>query len=102
MKKRFIFIPLAILISIASILVLACKHPLGAGIQLKKYDNDTVDTVDKEKPLSPDSTKITVFTNKHIIPAITVTSNNTIIAAVGDKDIQGKILIKKSKDLGKT
>ena len=102
MKKRFIFIPLAILISIASILVLACKHPLGAGIQLKKYDNDTVDTVDKEKPLYPDSTKITVFTNQHIIPAITVTSNNTIIAAVGDKNKQGKILIKKSKDLGKT
>ena len=105
MKKRFIFIPLAILISIASILVLACKHPLGAGIQLKKYGNDTVDTVDtvdKEKPLYPDSTKITVFTNQHIIPAITVTSNNTIIAAVGDKDTQGKILIKKSKDLGKT
>ena len=105
MKKRFIFIPLAILISIASILVLACKHPLGAGIQLKKYGNDTVDTVDKvdkEKPLYPDSTKITVFTNQHIIPAITVTSNNTIIAAVGDKDTKGKILIKKSKDLGKT
>ena len=105
MKKRFIFIPLAILISIASILVLACKHPLGAGIQLKKYGNDTVDTVDtvdKEKPLNPDSTKITVFTNRHIIPAITVTSNNTIIAAVGDKITKGKILIKKSKDLGKT
>ena len=105
MKKRFIFIPLAILISIASILVLACKHPLGAGIQLKKYGNDTVDTVDtvdKEKPLYPDSTKITVFTNQHIIPAITVTSNNTIIAAVGDRSTQGKILIKKSKDLGKT
>ena len=105
MKKRFIFIPLAILISIASILVLACKHPLGAGIQLKKYGNDTVDTVDtvdKEKPLYPDSTKITVFTNQHIIPAITVTSNNTIIAAVGDGSTKGKILIKKSKDLGKT
>ena len=102
MKKRFIFIPLAILISIASILVLACKHPLGAGIQLKKYGNDTVDTVDKEKPLYPDSTKITVFTNQHIIPAITVTSNNTIIAAVGDRITKGKILIKKSKDLGKT
>ena len=105
MKKRFIFIPLAILISIASILVLACKHPLGAGIQLKKYGNDTVDTVDtvdKEKPLYPDSTKITVFTNQHIIPAITVTSNNTIIAAVGDRSTKGKILIKKSKDLGKT
>ena len=105
MKKRFIFIPLAILISIASILVLACKHPLGAGIQLKKYGNDTVDTVDKvdkEKPLYPDSTKITVFTNQHIIPAITVTPNNTIIAAVGDGKTQGKILIKKSKDLGKT
>ena len=105
MKKRFIFIPLAILISIASILVLACKHPLGAGIQLKKYGNDTVDTVDKvdkEKPLNPDSTKITVFTNQHIIPAITVTSNNTIIAAVGDRSTKGKILIKKSKDLGKT
>ncbi|TXJ57249.1 exo-alpha-sialidase [Brachyspira aalborgi] len=105
MKKRFIFIPLAILISIASILVLACKHPFGAGIQLKKYGNDTVDTVDKvdkEKPLYPDSTKITVFTNQHIIPAITVTSNNTIIAAVGDRSTKGKILIKKSKDLGKT
>ena len=35
-----------------------------------------------------------------IIPAITVTKNNTLIAAVGDKNNAGKILIKTSKDGG--
>ena len=35
-----------------------------------------------------------------IIPALTVTKNNTLIAAVGDKNNAGKILIKTSKDGG--
>ena len=38
--------------------------------------------------------------NNCIIPALTVTKNNTLIAAIGDKNNEGKILIKTSKDGG--
>ena len=100
MRKRYFLIPLAIII-MAGILALSCKHPFGNGLILPKVNEHEEEEIE-ESPLYPDSTKITVFTNQHIIPAITVTSNNTIIAAVGDKDTKGKILIKKSKDLGKT
>ena len=100
MRKRYFLIPLTIII-MAGILALSCKHPFGNGLILPKVNEHEEEEIE-ESPLYPDSTKITVFTNKHIIPAITVTPNNTIIAAVGDKDTKGKILIKKSKDLGKT
>ena len=100
MRKRYFLIPLAIII-MAGILALSCKHPFGNGLILPKVNEHEEEEIE-ESPLYPDSTKITVFTNQHIIPAITVTSNNTIIAAVGDRSTKGKILIKKSKDLGKT
>ena len=100
MRKRYFLIPLAIII-MAGILALSCKHPFGNGLILPKVNEHEEEEIE-ESPLYPDSTKITVFTNQHIIPAITVTSNNTIIAAVGDRITKGKILIKKSKDLGKT
>ena len=100
MRKRYFLIPLAIII-MAGILALSCKHPFGNGLILPKVNEHEEEEIE-ESPLYPDSTKITVFTNQHIIPAITVTSNNTIIAAVGDGSRKGKILIKKSKDLGKT
>lgn len=38
--------------------------------------------------------------NNCIIPALTVTKNNTLIAAIGDKNNAGKILIKTSKNGG--
>ena len=100
MRKRYFLIPLTIII-MAGILALSCKHPFGNGLILPKVNEHEEEEIE-ESPLYPDSTKITVFTNKHIIPAITVTSNNTIIAAVGDGKTKGEILIKKSKDLGKT
>ena len=100
MRKRYFLIPLAIII-MAGILALSCKHPFGNGLILPKVNEHEEEEIE-ESPLYPDSTKITVFTNQHIIPAITVTPNNTIIAAVGDRSTKGKILIKKSKDLGKT
>ena len=100
MRKRYFLIPLTIII-MAGILALSCKHPLGNGLILPKVNEHEEEEIE-ESPLYPDSTKITVFTNQHVIPAITVTPNNTIIAAVGDKKTKGKILIKKSKDLGKT
>ena len=100
MRKRYFLIPLTIII-MAGILAFSCKHPFGNGLILPKVNEHEEEEIE-ESPLYPDSTKITVFTNQHIIPAITVTSNNTIIAAVGDRSTKGKILIKKSKDLGKT
>ena len=101
MRKRYFLITFAIITIIAGVWVLSCKHPLGNGLILPKVNEHEEEEIE-ESPLYPDSTKITVFTNQHIIPAITVTSNNTIIAAVGDRSTKGKILIKKSKDLGKT
>lgn len=91
MKKRYFLIPLAIII-MAGILALSCKHPLGNGLIFPK----------EVEIMDPDSTKSVVFTNTCIIPALTVTKNNILVAAVGDKTNKGKILIKTSGDLGET
>ena len=91
MRKRYFLIPLAIII-MAGILALSCKHPLGNGLIFPK----------EVEIMDPDSTKSVVFTNTCIIPALTVTKNNILVAAVGDKTNKGKILIKTSGDLGET
>lgn len=91
MRKRYFLIPLAIII-MAGILALSCKHPLGNGLIFPK----------EVEIMDPDSTKSVVFTNTCIIPALTVTKNNILVAAVGDKTNKGKILIKTSGDLGQT
>lgn len=91
MRKRYFLIPLAIII-MAGILALSCKHPLGNGLIFPK----------EVEIMDPDSTKSVVFTNTCIIPALTVTRNNILVAAVGDKTNKGKILIKTSGDLGET
>lgn len=81
MRKRYFLIPLAIII-MAGILALSCKHPLGNGLIFPK----------EVEIMDPDSTKSVVFTNTCIIPALTVTKNNILVAAVGDKTNKGKIL----------
>lgn len=91
MRKKYFLIPLAIII-MAGILALSCKHPLGNGLTFPK----------EVEIMDPDSTKSVVFTNTCIIPALTVTKNNILVAAVGDKTNEGKILIKTSDDLGET
>lgn len=91
MRKRYFLITLAIII-MAGILALSCKHPLGNGLIFPK----------EVEIMDPDSTKSVVFTNTCIIPALTVTKNNILVAAVGDKTNKGKILIKTSGDSGET
>ena len=91
MRKRYFLIPLAIII-MAGILALSCKHPFGNGLIFPK----------EVEIMDPDSTKSVVFTNTCIIPALTVTKNNILVAAVGDKINKGNILVKTSSDSGET
>ncbi|TXJ40521.1 sialidase family protein [Brachyspira aalborgi] len=98
MRKRYFLITFAIITIIAGVWVLACKHPLGNGLTFPKAEENE----EEVGIMDPDSTRSVVFNNTCIIPALTVTKDNTLIAAVGDKTTKGKILIKTSKDLGKT
>ena len=98
MRKRYFLITFAIITIIAGVWVLACKHPLGNGLTFPKAAEEE----EEVGIMDPDSTKSVVFNNTCIIPALTVTKDNTLIAAVGNKYLKGEILIKTSKDLGKT
>ena len=98
MRKRYFLITFAIITIIAGVWVLACKHPLGNGLTFPKAEENE----EEVGIMDPDSTKSVVFNNTCIIPALTVTKDNTLIAAVGNKYLKGEILIKTSKDLGKT
>ena len=98
MRKRYFLITFAIITIIAGVWVLACKHPLGNGLTFPKAEENE----EEVGIMDPDSTRSVVFNNTCIIPALTVTKDNTLIAAVGNKYLKGEILIKTSKDLGKT
>lgn len=98
MRKRYFLITFAIITIIAGVWVLACKHPLGNGLIFPKE----VEGEEEVGIMDPDSTKSVVFSNTCIIPALTVTKDNTLIAAVGNRYLKGQILISTSKDLGKT
>lgn len=55
------------------------------------------------KPMDPDSKKVVLFTgDNYRIPALTVTANKMILAAVGTGTGQNYIAIKRSSDMGQT
>ena len=99
-KKVLLFV---IGLTIASMIILySCRSYTGP---IKKINNNDLEGNDlngeEAQVMSPDSKKSVVFNNDAcIIPALTVTKDNTLIAAVGDKNNKGKILIKTSKDAG--
>lgn len=81
-------------IFIGMIILYSCRSYTGP---VKKVDGDKLDN-----NLDSGSEEEDYFDtiNNCIIPALTVTKNNTLIAAIGDKNNAGKILIKTSKDGG--
>ncbi|TXJ44888.1 exo-alpha-sialidase [Brachyspira aalborgi] len=81
-------------IFIGMIILYSCRSYTGPA---KKVDGDKLDN-----NLDSGSEEEDYFDtiNNCIIPALTVTKNNTLIAAIGDKNNAGKILIKTSKDGG--
>ena len=105
-QKNLLLISIGV-IFIGMIILYSCRSYTGP---VKKVDGDKLDNnLDSGEDsagtqiLTPDSQKIVVWNDTQaIIPALTVTKDNTLIAAVGDKNNKGKILIKTSKDSGKT
>ena len=91
--KNLLLISIGV-IFIGMIILYSCRSYTGP---VKKVDGDKLDN-----NLDSGSEEEDYFDtiNNCIIPAITVTKNNTLIAAVGDKNNAGKILIKTSKDGG--
>ena len=82
-------------LTIASMIILySCRSYTGPVKKGVEESNNEGDNPFEEK----DNNFETV--NNCIIPALTVTKNNTLIAAIGDKNNEGKILIKTSKDGG--
>ena len=81
-------------IFIGMIILYSCRSYTGP---VKKVDGDKLDN-----NLDSGSEEEDYFdtVNNCIIPALTVTKNNTLIAAIGDKNNAGKILIKTSKNGG--
>ena len=91
-KKLILFV---IGLTIASMIILySCRSYTGPVKKGVEESNNEGDNPFEEK----DNNFETV--NNCIIPALTVTKNNTLIAAIGDKNNEGKILIKTSKDAG--
>ena len=91
--KNLLLISIGV-IFIGMIILYSCRSYTGP---VKKVNGDKLDN-----NLDSGSEEEDYFDtiNNCIIPAITVTKNNTLIAAVGDKNNAGKILIKTSKDGG--
>ena len=91
--KNLLLISIGI-IFIGMIILYSCRSYTGP---VKKVDGDKLDN-----NLDSGSEEEDYFDtiNNCIIPALTVTKNNTLIAAIGDKNNAGKILIKTSKDGG--
>ena len=91
-KKLILFV---IGLTIASMIILySCRSytgPVKKGIEESNNEGDN--------PFEESDNNFETV-NNCIIPALTVTKNNTLIAAIGDKNNEGKILIKTSKDAG--
>ena len=91
-KKVLLFV---IGLTIASMIILySCRSytgPVKKGVEESNNEGDN--------PFEESDNNFETV-NNCIIPALTVTKNNTLIAAIGDKNNEGKILIKTSKDAG--
>ena len=91
--KNLLLISIGV-IFIGMIILYSCRSYTGP---VKKVDGDKLDN-----NLDSGSEEEDYFDtiNNCIIPALTVTKDNTLIAAIGDKNNAGKILIKTSKNGG--
>ena len=95
--KNLLLISLGVIIA-SMIYLYSCRSYTGPIKKINTNDNGL--DYEEEQVTSPDIIKSVVFNNACIIPALTVAKDNTLIAAVGDKNKKGEILIKTSKDAG--
>ena len=130
MKKRFIFIPLAILIVIAGVLIWACelRHPFGMGLSaellasLEPYMSESggpgykgeIDRKVTNSYIKETSAKVQVFPrqeakNFYRIPTLIQLTNGDLLAfadrrigSIGDLPNTIEVVCKRSKDNGKT
>ena len=131
MKKRFIFIPLAILIVIAGVLIWACelRHPFGMGLSaellkggLGPYMSESggpgykgeIDRRVTNSYIKQPSTKVPVFprqegNNYYRIPTLIQLTNGDLLAfadrrigTIGDLPNTIEVVYKRSKNNGKT
>ena len=130
MKKRFIFIPLAILIVIAGVLIWACelRHPFGMGLSaellegLGPYMSESggpgykgeIDRRVTNSYIKQTSTKVQVFprqegNNYYRIPTLIQLTNGDLLAfadrrigTIGDLPNTIEVVYKRSKNNGKT
>jgi sialidase-1 len=129
MKKRFIFIPLAILIVIAGVLIWACelRHPFGMGLSAELleglgpymsesggpgYKGDI--SAQTTNTYITKSTKVMVFplkegNNYYRIPTLVQLTNGDLLAfadkrigSIGDLPNTIEVVYKRSKDNGRT
>ena len=129
MKKRFIFIPLAILIVIAGVLIWACelRHPFGGGLSFKSSINGNGYLNESGGPgykgeikrevtnsyIKQTSTKVQVFplkegNNYYRIPTLMQLTNGDLLAFadkrignIGDLPNKIEIVYKRSKNMGR-
>ena len=109
-KKLILFITVLTIASM--IILLSCKNRYMGPATRNIFDDGSGDYVlpagyltqeEQYEPLDPDSKAVVLFTgDNYRIPALTITANKTILAAVGTGTGQNHIAIKRSSDLGQT
>ncbi len=99
MRKRYFFIPLIVIIIITGVLVWACKHPYGSGIEGITREVEVPIYLSQEQQNSEyDFESDALFSGTGNIPALTITANKVILAAAGTS--AGPVSIKRSLDMG--
>lgn len=86
--KKLVLITTSIIIA-GMIILYSCKSYTGPG---KRNTFEESQESQEMQIMNPDSQRVVVCIDACIIPALTVTKDNTLIAAVGDKTAKGKIL----------
>ena len=108
-KKLILFITVLTIASM--IILLSCKNRYMGPATRNIFEDGSGDYVlpagyltqeEQYEPLDPDSRAVILFSNECVIPALTITSKGTLIAAVGSGTTKGKIIGKRSSDFGKS
>lgn len=106
--KKLVLITTSIIIA-GMIILYSCKSYTGPGKRnIFEEGGDYIlpanflSQEEQYSPMDPDSQARVLFTNECKIPALTISSRGTLIAAVGCGTTKGKLIGKRSSDFGKT
>lgn len=105
--KKLVLITTSIIIA-GMIILYSCKSYTGPGKRnIFEEGGDYIlpanflSQEEQYSPMDPDSQARVLFTNECKIPALTISSRGTLIAAVGCGTTKGKLIGKRSSDFGK-